>query len=91
MVKLIQALVTGLIVGAIAGTYLGPIMRAHGDYLVYTEENPSAWHLRCIDDAEKKAHFLVYECDAKIALITDDRGQLITQVRKGDGRDLGTN
>jgi hypothetical protein len=83
-------LFVGLLLGLIAGVGIGRSLPVMGRLLVYTDGNANAWEVQGLDEAEKKAHFLIYECDAKLAVITDLQGRIISQVRKSDGRNLGT-
>ena len=89
-----RSLTTAFLVGAWCGVvlacWIGWANPATPTYLVYTEESPSPWRVKSLDEAEKKAHFLVYEGDAKLALITDTDNRVVSQVRKGDGRDVGS-
>lgn len=86
----LAALGIGLFLGVIVGVPFGRSMIHFGELLIYTDCNANAWRVSGIDAAEKKAHFLIYECNAKLAVITDPYGHVVSQVRKSDGRDIGT-
>jgi hypothetical protein len=79
----------GIAAGLVPGLWFGQHLASTRTFLVYSESCPNAWHVNSFDDAEKKAHFLVYDLDANLAIITDSDNRLVSQVRKGDGRDVG--
>jgi len=85
----------GMLIFAAVGLFLGGISigidfqkstEKYDTYKVYSEGSLNPWIAKGLDDAEKKAHYLVYECDAKLAIITDKKDKLIAQIRKGDGQ-----
>lgn len=74
------------------GVFIGAA-RTHGDYergkySVFSEGSPTPWICRGLKDAEKQAHWLIYGLDCKIALIVDERGQLVDRVQKDDGKNV---
>jgi hypothetical protein len=86
---LLLVLVVGFVVGLLIGVGIGRNLPVMDKLLVYSDGNPNAWQVQGLDEAEKKAHFLIYECDAKMAVVITPEGRLIAQVRKSDGRDIG--
>jgi hypothetical protein len=59
-----------------------------GLYRVYSDGCETPWVIRGLTGAEKKAHFLVYGADCKMALITDSHGTVLDTVTKDGGRDI---
>jgi len=75
-------------IGTVVAGALDAYQLENAPYQVFSEANPSPWIVKGLPGAEKKAHWLVYGCDCKLAIIMDTNGKVMDQVRNGDGRDV---
>jgi hypothetical protein len=81
-------LLFGLAVGLTAGIAMDEYSLKHEYYEVYSEGAVTPWKIKGLLNAEKKARWLVYGCDCKVAVIVGADHKVIDQVRTDDGRDI---